>query len=273
MAAETLLGEGQTESADPGNETILGQTPDSSGQTPEQTPVDTTWRDGLPEDIRDNEALKGYESLDQLAAGMVDLKKTYAIPENADSYSWKMPDELKGTKKIDADLRNLAHEIKLTDSQFTKLQEFGMAEYNRNVDNRSDDEVLATLEKEEKEEFDDNKALLEKEWGKEYSNNIGRVQDIVKREFGPDGVKFMEDLGIGNNAKILLMLQRYADFHEEGKFHTSASHALTNESAQSRIDEILADPAFFKGDSPMAQKTQQKLVDEMTDLYQRYPRK
>ena len=119
---------------------------------------------------------------------------------------------------------------------------------------------LETIEKENME----NREILEKEWGTEYDSRMDKIRYAIKKEFGDGGLDMFETLGIANNAQILKMMAKYADFITEDTYHEGGVSSNLK-SVEAQIDKILGDKngAYFDAENP----SHKRAVEKMERLY------
>ena len=181
------------------------------------------------------------------------------------NFKWDSEEDSTLPEEISKKFLDFADENRLSENQFKNLNTI-IEDVASNINGP---ESQAELEKLEEESFNENKAILEKEWGDTYQDKLEKVQYAAIREFGDEGIEYLEKLGVGNDAKFMLMMSKYAEFITEDSYHTGDKSTSIN-SVESKIDEILGDAngAYFDQDNP----SHKRVVAEMDELYkQAYP--
>ncbi len=244
---------------------------DSSEANIESEKQKEDWQRLLSDSLKENEQISKFETLDALANEFLALsgkevgkteQDTVILPEK---YEWSGKEESQMPEGLEDRFIQFASENKLSKSQFDGLNNI-VEELAVEVNSP---EVQAEIEKQEEETFNKNREILEKEWGEDYTERLEKVQYAVIREFGEDGIEHLESLGVGNDAKFLLMLSKFSDFITEDSYH-SGSKSTSLQSVEAKIDKILGDSsgAYFDQEHP----EHKRAVSEMDILYQQvYP--
>jgi hypothetical protein len=131
----------------------------------EQTPVETSWLDAAPDDLKNNEALKAYKDPIELAKAHLELQSKVEVPpETAEAYDIKVDESLPIDPNFLGWFKQTAHKLGLSQA---KAQELAQA-YTQL-------EMAAMREM----KIADDKAMdaLKIQWGSTYEENKKIAQD------------------------------------------------------------------------------------------------
>jgi hypothetical protein len=180
---------------------------DGGGTT--ETPVGPF--DGLADDLKGHESLKGIENLEQLVKAHVEntgkLAGLPVAPETPDAYDmgeFKV-DSIGWDNDAETSFRAAAHEAGITQDQFSKVMAWAV--------DRSGELGKA---------FDAEKAKaaesLKEEWGNEYDVNMKRVGKTIDLAFGEEAAEVVNKLGIGNMPSVAKALLKFSAMLSEDAF-------------------------------------------------------
>tara|TARA_R110000803_G_scaffold8066_3_gene25992 strand:+ start:420 stop:1274 length:855 start_codon:yes stop_codon:yes gene_type:complete len=201
--------------------------------TEESAPVEKTWRDSLPDELRGIKTLEKFKDVDGLAKSYVETEKYFegairipgenASEEEKNSYYSKLgrPDTAEGYDLTKADMPEgmayddtfeqaflgKAHKAGLNNAQVGELYEwYNGATKEMFVQNTVNSEN--TIQKAEIE--------LRADWGRQYDEKLAGVQRLVEQYASPEDVEYL-NTGPGNDKKLARMLDRIAKDHGEGR--------------------------------------------------------
>ena len=172
---------------------------------------DAKWYDSLPEDLKGNETLKGFDGVESLAKAhlaasgeIAGLKKQIedgkpVIPDKPEGYG--LSDKVEGfpeflTKEASAQVSRIALAAGLTKEQASKAYEALLKEEEAIL--KADSDALEQLAKATKEEF-------QKAYGDKYEEVIGTTKQRLSQIADKAGVggetfsKFLNETGLGEN--------------------------------------------------------------------------
>ena len=172
---------------------------DDTGEYVEYTAP--TFQESLPDDLRENDHLKGFDNLGTLAKNYVDLRSSQPVlPESADQYKFDyphdFPDNMKDPETLAA-FRELSHKLKIPIDTAKQIFDFDIS--------RSIAAQAKSLEMEKDKEAKTAAALTEAEtklktdWGDSYDENLSLALKGIDKFGGPDFKKHLDDTGLGNN--------------------------------------------------------------------------
>lgn len=202
---------------------------DGGGEVAAPTPANPEFHGSLPEDLRTNEALYGFEDLGGLAKSFVETSgklteqeqaiadlqgKVPVIPASAGEYNVEAPEGY-NTEGIEGFLE-MAHEKGMSAEQANALLEF---DHKRNTEF-----VQKSLEAEANAI-----GALKTEWGDSYDANAKMAADAVSR-FGGDELKqFLNESRLGNNPVLVKMFHKIATAISEDALLTGNANHNPNE--------------------------------------------
>lgn len=139
----------------------------TSGEYVQYTPP--TFRDQLPEDLRENEHLAKVDDAGTLAKSYLELKSSQPVtPETPDAYQLpQLPADTPLDEAAVGEFKKLAHDLKIPQAAFNKIVEFDV---NRLKQAQTAYEQQQTTAK----------ADLQKSWGANYDANMATVTKAIK---------------------------------------------------------------------------------------------
>lgn len=156
----------------------------------------TSFIETLPEDLRGNETLKGYDSAEKLARAHIEtLGKIQSPPETADGYEIKIPEGKAVNAEFVKGFKAWAHEAGLSTAQASKLAEQYMS---------FEDAQIAAMAKAEETAL----AAVKIEWGDKFAENVAVAQKAVAEFCTPQEREAMDATGMGNNPIWVRMFHR-----------------------------------------------------------------
>lgn len=245
----------------------------------------TSWRDALPQEIRENPNFTKYSSIESFSKGHLNLVSTLGkkpelkIPENADERSdffntlgrpasakgyefdeFEVNDTLK--EYVDGRMnsfRELAHANGLTADQAKNVHAWYMQ------GNAENTEAMERSVAETKQTADD---VLRKEWGQAYESKVQTAQRALGEFGSPELVEYLEQTRLGDNPSIIKTFAAVGESLMEDKGLVGQPSGPTPAQVDSQIGTIMANPAYWDERSP----ERPGLVKTMQDLMlQKHP--
>jgi hypothetical protein len=167
--------------------------------------------DGLADDLKGHESLKGIENLEQLVKAHVEntgkLAGLPVAPETPDAYDLGeiKVDSIGWDNDAEKSFRATAHEAGITQDQFSKVMAWAV--------NRSG-ELGKTFEAEKAAAAES----LKTEWGKDYDVNLKKVGKTIDLAFGDEAAAVVNKLGIGNMPSVAKALLKFSAMLSEDVF-------------------------------------------------------
>ena len=168
-----------------------------------------TFQESLPEDLRSNEAISGFETAETLAKAYLDTNTKYSelqaslptVPESVDGYKFDIPagtevdqarvDGFKQTAlkhKIPADVANVLVQEQL---QYEKeARERATQEFNKQINDTRDKAEVA----------------LKKEWGVDFQANKDGCEVVLNRFASEKAREFIRNSGLGREPEFIKMI-------------------------------------------------------------------
>lgn len=242
----------------------------SDVEVAENTEAETpqTWRDSLPEDIREDATLAKYENVDSLAAAHINLQRHLGAdkiakpvtdsdwndvynflgrPEDANGYEIALPEDVQGLISEESlnGLQSKAHELGLNQSQFTGLMDWWSNDQGRQM--AAHKEGLETA-------ITDAESAMKEEWGRAYEQNLAASQKAVQEYGGDELVQYLNESGLGNNPALIKAFANIAKANMPDKDlagpQNNAEAALTPQEARDQASTLMAHPAYMDKTHP-----------------------
>ena len=217
----------------------------------EQGGGDAKWYDSLPDDIKGNDAIKGFDGVESLAkahlttqAQLAELQaKVPVVPEKPEEYG--LPDKFEGlpdefVKAESAKFAGFVHKFGLSKEQALGLFE-AMAADER--------DSLAAAEAEIVRAAKETEAALVKEYGDKKAEKVSAGAKALVKIAEASGIKaedfqtMLDATGIGDNPLIIKMSVKLADLISSDAFERS----FTGGGVERTTAEILY-PTMKKGE-------------------------
>ena len=179
-----------------------------------------SWRESLPEELRNDPTLQNHKDVESLAKTVVHQQKMIGnrIPlpkteeEKAELYTKLGRPEAQGKYEVTVpedfqqyfreesmnEFRNVAHQIGLNNEQVQALMDFQVKEINHEMQG-TDSRVAA--------ERDEVEQSLKQEWGFEYDKNI-RAAHRALDVYGDSEILELMNTEVGNNPALIKMFAR-----------------------------------------------------------------
>ena len=269
-----------------GNNNGGGQAGSQGGKT---FSLPENWRDTLPDDIKSEPSLTAFKDFEGLLRGYLGAKKMVGadkiavpgkhaseddwrevytklgLPQDIKEYNLEAPKDVKLNDTFMSDFKALAHKNGVLPKQAQALLGF-YAEKSKTASADFQKSVKLAQEK--------SLGALKQEWGEAYSKKLGQAEFALRKFADPDTIKFIEQTGLGNDAKIIKLFAKVAESFGEDTIHTEGGDgsdgAMTPEQATKEVNKVMGDPnhPYWIKEHP----GHQAAVDEMKRLNQyRWP--
>lgn len=269
----------------------MGTEAETTQQTTETTPTSlinpdgtfaANWREKLPEDLRADESLVPFTSLDGLAKAYRDTKKLvggakipvpteksppevwdayYAAggrPQTADDYQIQIPEDLGEifTKERVAEARKIAHQLGVSQKQFDGYMKFEMERTARFL---ADEEAAVEKAKQEAD------ATLRKDFGGAYDQRMHVANRLIEESFaGKEEAKLAFLEKFGNDPDFIRFSSVVGARLVESKALVAELTTNTPGEAKEKIKEIET-KLYSRGE--MADSERESLQSELRKLY------
>lgn len=280
--------DGQAGKAAP-KEGDAGTPPGGTGAAPASTTnppagnAPTDWRSGLPAELQEDASLKKFTSVHALAGAYInaqkliggdkipvpnkhtteaDWKEIYkklGVPEKVDEYQIKFKDGVPVDEEFSKQFVSQAHTLGILPKQAQALADWF-----------SDSIVQGDQKSQQKanEHFEQQKAVLTKEWGNSFELQINRANKVAKELGGAEFVDYLNNTGMGANATVMKFLAKIGEnMYKEHKFveGEGTSSTMSPKQLDSEIAKLQSHPAYMDKLHPQ----HKAIVDEITGLYQK----
>lgn len=234
-----------------------------------------SWRDTIPEDIRNEKVIQETKDITSMAKRLVDANKFISQsvrlpddgdtsgmdelynklgrPENVDGYSITRPDLPEGMQydeALEGSFLAAAHEIGLNSSQANALIKWNQAQTISQLEssNQNAEEAMDGLKK---------------EWGNAFDERV-KIAEQVLNQYGDDA----SEAAIKNNPGLISLVYEMGKNLVEGTAEglSTASHINTPQEAQAKIDKLHRDPNFKAAYYDKKDPTHDAAVEEMRQL-------
>lgn len=265
-----------------GGGTGTGGTPNPTGGTP---PAD--WRSALPKELQENESLKRYKTVSDLAGGYVNAQKLISgekmavpnknwteadwnnfytkagLPAKVDDYQVKFKEGATVDEEFSKQFREQAHKSGVLPAQAQKL-----ADWFSDINLASEQKFM----QERKAAFDKQVGELKAEWGNAFDLNIARANKLIQDSGAFEHFKTM---GYGSDPILMKHLAKIAaEKYTDPKIFENGSggggSARTPAEIDAAIGALMVSDAYQSGAHP----GHKAAVEEMAALHQeKYPAK
>ncbi len=253
-------------------ETILGSSPATtpppsapqggSVGEPSNPPAGTSsWRDTLPDDLKNDPSLATFADVSQLAKSYThaqrmvgadkipipgklateeDWKAVYkklGVPDSADKYDIKVPEKTPVDENFIKSFKEQALKTGMLPHQAQKFVEW-IAE---GASARS-----AEMNAARKTQTESGIAALKTEWGQGYDKKVQAAQVAVSEFGGDELTAYLEKTGLGNDPMMIKLLAKVGESLKEDKIAGNGSTRLmgkTPDEIQGEINTIMGNPA------------------------------
>lgn len=250
---------------------------------------DASWRDALPEDLRENESLKSIKDLGSLAKGYVHAQKAIGNnvavpskdspqeewdaffakagrPETADDYDFgsvQSPEGVGIDEGLQSKFMEQAHQMGLSQRQAAGMFGWYQGLMGEKIaqDQEAWDQGMAS-----------SKSELMKEYGAAYEERLGQANAAVREFGGEELLTILAESGMGNNPTVIRAFakigQAMANDELFGSGQEVGSGRLTPAEAELEISRLQGDPAFFKSYTDGEDPGHAAALAQMTKLFE-----
>lgn len=174
-----------------------------------------SWLDNLGEDLKGNEALQGFESLDDLGKKYLELVEATAgqeKPETANDYEVPIPEGLQADEAFLGKFKEKALELGLSKAQVKGLAEF----YNGSVQEQI--QAMETFQAEAAEKRkNDAVNTLKDEWKDKYDQNLDVSKKAFRAVADPEIIDVMDKSGWGDHPMMIRLFHKIGTMISEDK--------------------------------------------------------
>lgn len=246
-------------------------TASTSGSTTSGTSTGTTsasWRDTLPEEMRNDPSLQSFSDVTNLAKSYLHTKqqvgkKGIIAPTDKstdeewnafykaigqpdfDKYEVKVPEGFKANEEFMGAFKKAAHESGILPKQAQKLFDW----YNT-IQAESAKAGAKAKEVETKEKLEG----LKKEWGHAYDQELGKAKAGLKHLNDPELQSWLDESGLGNEPKMIKLFNKIGGLFSEDTIRGESSGragALTPREIEAELATIFSNKAYFNSRDPM----------------------
>lgn len=254
---ESTNGQGTANTAPP----AVGNSTTQNTSTQTNTQGTGHWTESLPDDLKNNEMLKQFSDVGNLAKSYVHAqqlvgKKGVIVPgEKASEQEWNdfyqgigVPKEeekygVQAPAKEDMDpeffsaMKKEAMKNGLLPRQADALVKFMIGK-------RKETEKL--LHDHNTKEATETLSSLKNEWGEGFEKNLVLTKNAVKQLGGEDFSKFIKESGIGDNLQFIKFMHKVGQLMGEDRLlgEDRQRFGLSNEELDREINELMANPAY-----------------------------
>ena len=240
------------------------------------------WRSTLPKELQENETLKKYTNVSDLAGAYLNASKLIGSdklpipnPKTATEKDWENVFDKLGRPALDKyeikfgeggtidkdfaeEFRTNAHKAGLLPQQAQKL-----ADWFGQVNAQAEE----TMIKQRQAQFDKEVTALRTEWGNAFDAKVGRVNKLLT-DMG--AAKYFQDKGYGSDPQIFKFLDYAAErLYKDAKLvdgNSGGRQVRTPQEIKAAITKLQTDGAYMTKEHP----GHNAAVQEMQDLWKEY---
>lgn len=254
-------------------------------EAPEEAPTpaaEPSWRDELPEDLRNNPTLDKYSSVESLAKGYInassmlgqdklvmpksdedwgDFYNKIGRPEAPEGYEFDavaLPEGTPVDEGVLEEFKQIAHTTGLTAKQANELQKWYMEQTGNQFEGmiRNAEDEMANAQTE-----------LRTEWGNAYDQKLNQAMRAI-REFGGDELAAeLDATGLGNNVQIVKAFAKAGEkIMGDTTIEGNPEAGRTPAQLKAEIARIQGDPGFYDAENlerPAMVQKMQRLMEEL----------
>lgn len=251
-----------------------------------------SWRDSLPEDLKNHPGLQDFKDVPGLAKSYLDNQKyigkdkivipgeddengwnevytKLGRPEKSDDYEYSVPDELKDApidEEAIKDARETFHKLGLTKKQAEGIFEL----YNKGVVSKMQGTINQLNETRRISE-----ETLKTKWGHAYEQNLNIAKNAMTELGDPNLVNTLNETGLGNDVRVIEMFYniglKISEDSSKGA-NQGGSFISTPEQAKAKIAQKYNDDKFMAAYNSVTHPEHKAAVQQMSDLFkQAYP--
>lgn len=235
--------------------------PSPSAPTTSLPPSPSSWRDSLPEDIKNHSAISQYEDVGALAKSYINAqsligKKGVIVPsEKASPEDWsnfykqlgqpdlekfeiKLPEGTELNPEVLNQFKDAAFKSGLLPKQAQGLLEW----YTK-----FEKDTMATLQSQKQQSTAQEIDSLKKEWGDGFQKQVALAQMAVKELGGEGFVKYLVDSGLASNVPLTKFMAQVGKLLGEDKLRGEGVGAFgkTPQELDAEIQAMFESPAFM----------------------------
>ncbi|MBW1989420.1 MAG: hypothetical protein JRI97_07725, partial [Deltaproteobacteria bacterium] len=233
------------------------------------------WKDTLPEEIKDHPALGKYETVEDLAKGLVNAQdligrkgiippgekatdedrarfleglkphqdlirqELFKPPETPEAYELpevKTPEGLGFAESYVDNFKQAAHKLGLT-----KEQAAGLWSTLGEASKSNYEEYAAQIEAKTAE----TEAALKKEWGEQYDANVERARRVVAAFGGEELADYLEQSGLGNHPALVKFMAAVGEKLSEDELVTTPPGSYGETLTEEKLRAMMRDPRYW----------------------------
>tara|TARA_R100000329_G_scaffold7614_1_gene9111 strand:+ start:1483 stop:2307 length:825 start_codon:yes stop_codon:yes gene_type:complete len=252
-----------------------------SEQTATSEPVETSWRDSLPDDLKANASLEKFSDVSTLAKSYInaeqmigkdkmvvpgdnttedewnDIYNKLGRPEEPDGYELQM--NLQEGEAVDEQLyaafKNAAHANGLSPKQAQGLLNFYNDISTEALNEQSNAGVLAQ---------EQSSRELREEWGRNYETNLNAASNVAKQFLGEEvfQIELSDGSLLGDNATLIRGLSKIASIVSEDTLVGDKNDVVSNAGIQEQLNSLTAQgTAYWNKQDPNHDATVKKVLD------------
>jgi len=252
-----------------------------SEQTATSEPVETSWRDSLPDDLRSNTSLEKFSDVSTLAKSYInaesmigkdkmvvpgenttedqwnDIYNKLGRPESSNGYELQM--NLQEGEVVDEQLytafKDAAHANGLSPKQAQGLLNFYNDISTEALNEQANSGVLAQ---------EQSSRELREEWGRNYETNLNAASNVAKQFLGEDVFQIQLSDGslLGDNATLIRGLSKIASIVSEDTLVGDKNDVVSNAGVQEQLNNLTAQgTAYWNKQDPNHDATVKKVLD------------
>lgn len=278
------VGSGTSGTGQSGSGSAAGEERKSSDATAVRT-----WKDELPEDLRNDKFISKYETPAALAKGYRELEKMLGgekMPVPAKGATLSQMKETFQRLGMPIDIKDYKVELDQSTPAVDKefMQKFQEQAFNLNMLPEQSKQIAQWFAKVNEDSY---KAQvqqatekvtaeingLRKEWGEAYDEQIGKAKAALREFFSPEDQEIVRQMGLGNSATFIKAMAKVGATLDEGKIKGDGGQStgkLTPEQAELEMKSMRTDtngPYFNKSHPDHLQAKQR--MQELTQM--RFP--
>ena len=187
-----------------------------------------TFKESLPEGLRENESLTKYENTGELASAHVELLSQQPTkPATPEEYKLETPEGFQANEGLVTAFKKIAHENGVSQEQFSALTATYVADYIAQEKAMNDSIQAHRTESEN---------ALKTKWGADYDKNFEMTKGFManigkllgKGEVQEPFTKFMEDTRFGDETMVLEVFHALSKVISEDSMQTGESGTDTD---------------------------------------------
>jgi len=252
-----------------------------SEQTATSEPVETSWRDSLPDDLRSNTSLEKFSDVSTLAKSYInaesmigkdkmvvpgenttedqwnDIYNKLGRPESSNGYELQM--NLQEGEVVDEQLytafKDAAHANGLSPKQAQGLLNFYNDISTEALNEQANSGVLAQ---------EQSSRELREEWGRNYETNLNAASNVAKQFLGEDvfQIELSDGSLLGDNATLIRGLSKIASIVSEDTLVGDKNDVVSNAGVQEQLNNLTAQgTAYWNKQDPNHDATVKKVLD------------